>query len=121
MQSAHRLESGLAPGWFVACVRSAAALLLVGLARISPAAAVDVQLVPFAIGLNDPVDIASAGDSRLFVVEQEGIIRIVRPDGSVDGTEFMDISGRVACCGEQGLLGLVFDPNYSSNGFFYVT
>ena len=33
---------------------------------------------------------------------------------------FLDISDRITYSGEQGLLGLAFDPNYKTNGFFYV-
>jgi glucose/arabinose dehydrogenase len=35
-------------------------------------------------------------------------------------TPFLDIEPLVACCGEQGLLGLVFHPDYANNGFFYL-
>ncbi|NUM49104.1 MAG: PQQ-dependent sugar dehydrogenase [Anaerolineales bacterium] len=84
----------------------------------------DISIVPFADGLNLPVDIAHAGDSRLFVVEQTGVIRIVQADGTVLPTPFLDITARVEYGfgegNEQGLLGLAFDPNYASNGYFYV-
>jgi glucose/arabinose dehydrogenase len=82
--------------------------------------AVDVDLELFAGGLASPVDIASAGDDRLFVVEQAGRIRIVESDGTVLGTPFLDIDALVASGGERGLLGLAFHPEYASNGFFYV-
>src|SRR5204863_6325885 len=32
----------------------------------------------------------------------------------------LDLSGKVASGGEEGLLALAFDPNYATNGFFYV-
>ncbi|MCB9135323.1 MAG: PQQ-dependent sugar dehydrogenase, partial [Anaerolineales bacterium] len=82
----------------------------------------DISLELFATGLSEPVSLANAGDSRLFVVEQEGIIRIVGPDGTVVGTPFLDITDRVeyGVGSEQGLLGLAFDPNFASNGYFYV-
>lgn len=76
-------------------------------------------LTPFATGLVAPVDIASAGDARLFIVEQAGRIRIVEPDGTVSGT-FLDITGRVRSGGEEGLLGLAFAPDYASSGRFFV-
>jgi glucose/arabinose dehydrogenase len=79
----------------------------------------EVTLTPFAIGLVTPVDIASAGDARLFVVEQAGRIKIVEPDGTVSGT-FLDITGRVRSGGEEGLLGLAFAPDYASSGRFFV-
>lgn len=70
--------------------------------------------------LSGPVDIAHAGDERLFVVERGGTIRIVRPNGSVDADPFLDITSKVRSGGERGLLGLVFHPQYAENGYFYV-
>jgi glucose/arabinose dehydrogenase len=57
--------------------------------------------------------------SRLFVVEQEGRIVVVR-DGQVLDAPFLDISSKVVSGGEQGLLGLAFAPDYASSGRFYV-
>jgi glucose/arabinose dehydrogenase len=76
-----------------------------------------------ASGFSDPTHITHAGDGsgRLFVVERGGRIRIVNPDGSVSAQPFLDISGRVLTNGlEQGLLGLVFHPEYATNGRFFV-
>ena len=70
-------------------------------------------------GLNAPVFLTHAGDSRLFVVEQGGRIRIVE-NGQLLGTPFLDISNIVLHQGEQGLLSMAFHPDYSTNGFFYV-
>jgi glucose/arabinose dehydrogenase len=78
-------------------------------------------LSPLIVGLESPVEIARAGDGsgRLFVVEQRGRIRLFR-DGAVLDRPFLDITDRVACCGERGLLSVAFPPNYSSKGQFYV-
>ena len=72
-------------------------------------------------GLTNPVGIANAGDGsgRLFVVEQNGYIRIIK-NGALLGTPYLTLTNRVVCCGEQGLLGLEFDPDYETNGTFYV-
>jgi glucose/arabinose dehydrogenase len=60
------------------------------------------------------------GDTgRLFVVEQAGKIVVLR-NGKPLSTPFLDISRLVSCCGEQGLLGLAFAPDYSTSGRFYV-
>lgn len=73
-----------------------------------------------ASGLDRPVHLsAPTGDTRLFVVEQRGRIRIVE-NGATRPVPFLDISGRVSCCGERGLLSVAFHPRYASNGFFYV-
>jgi glucose/arabinose dehydrogenase len=76
---------------------------------------------PVASGLNAPIGIANAGDGseRLFILEQEGKIRILQAGAPID-EPYLDISDRVGCCGERGLLGLAFHPRYSENGFFYV-
>ncbi|MGH7789522.1 MAG: PQQ-dependent sugar dehydrogenase [Candidatus Binatia bacterium] len=103
-----------AAGWRLVTTLIAFAAAPAGLA------AQQITLAPFATGLSSPVDIANAGDSRLFVVEQDGYIRVVQSDGTVLGTPFLDVSTLVSGGGEQGLLGLVFDPNYAGNGFFYV-
>jgi glucose/arabinose dehydrogenase len=74
-----------------------------------------VTLREVASGLAYPVEIAHAGDGsgRLFVVEVEGTIRIVK-DGVVQPTAFLDLTERVASGGESGLLGLAFEPGYGS-------
>ncbi|MGH7630425.1 MAG: PQQ-dependent sugar dehydrogenase [Gemmatimonadales bacterium] len=67
-----------------------------------------------------PVDLTSPpGDPRLFVAEKGGRIRIIE-SGAVLPTPFLDLSDRVSTGGEQGLLGLAFDPDYATNGRFIV-
>lgn len=78
------------------------------------------NMVLFASGLSNPVCITNAGDSRLFVVDQAGLIRIVDSTGKVNTQPFFDIRSRVVFGGERGLLGLAFHPEYKTNGFFYV-
>ena len=82
-------------------------------------AQVTLQRVFPEITFDHPVDLQHAGDKRLFVVEQDGIIRVVSPDGRHAGV-FLDIRDRVVSGGELGLLGLAFHPQYSSNGLFFV-
>jgi glucose/arabinose dehydrogenase len=80
-----------------------------------------IQLEPVASSLMSPVTVANAGDGsgRLFIVQQEGQILILI-NGNILPTPFLDIADVVGCCGEQGLLGLAFHPQYATNGFFYV-
>lgn len=75
-----------------------------------------------ADGFNDITVITNAGDDRLFIVEQQGTIKILNKNGSVETNNFLDIQDRVqnASNSEQGLLGLAFDPDYENNGYFYV-
>ena len=81
-----------------------------------------VRLSETVSGLELPVLISHAGDGsgRLFVAEQKGRVRILK-DGRLLDTPFLDISERVVCCGEQGLIGLAFPPSYSSSHNFYVS
>jgi glucose/arabinose dehydrogenase len=84
-------------------------------------AAPKVELQLLANFDGDPIGIAHAGDDsgRLFIILQDGRIMIYTP-GGVLPAPFLDISDRVSCCGEQGLLGLAFHPDYAQNGQFYV-
>lgn len=85
----------------------------------SSPATISLRVQEFATGLNRPVKVTHAGDTRLFVVEQPGVIRIVQPDGTVLESPFLDIQDRVNDgANERGLLGLAFEPDDPS--IFYV-
>src|SRR4051794_25152761 len=87
---------------------------------VSFAHAQQFKLIQFSSGYSNAVGIENCGDSRLFIVEQEGKIFICDASGIKNPTPFLDITDRVTFVGEQGLLGLAFDPAYATNGFFYV-
>ena len=71
-------------------------------------------------GLTAPVFVdAPPGDSRIFVVERNGRIRIIQ-NGVLVSTPFLDITSRVNFIGERGMLGMAFDPGYATNGRFFV-
>ena len=80
--------------------------------------AVGVEL--FKSGFSSPVGIQNAGDSRLFIVEQGGRIKILNDDATINPTPFLDISTIISTGGERGLLGLAFHPDYANNGYFFV-
>lgn len=68
-----------------------------------------VVLTSYVSGFSAPVDLAwRDGDPAIYIVDQPGVITPV-VDG-VTGTPVLDIRTLVACCGEQGLLGLAFHP-----------
>jgi glucose/arabinose dehydrogenase len=82
-----------------------------------------LRWAPIASGLEQPIYIsaAPADDSRLFVIEKPGRIRVIR-DGNLLDEPFLDISDRVDTnVEEMGLLGLAFHPHYGENGLFYLT
>lgn len=87
----------------------------------SVSAFANVTLLTLVTGFASPVDIANAGDrsGRLFVVEQPGTIRIIQ-NGTLLATPFISLQSVVNFGGERGLLGLAFDPQYVSNGRFFV-
>lgn len=80
-----------------------------------------IRLDPVASGLNRPVFATHAGDgsNRLFILEQSGRILIWDGQGILPGP-FLDLTNRVVCCGERGLLGLAFHPKFVENGRFFV-
>ncbi len=80
-----------------------------------------LSLAPAITGVSLPTHIAHAGDGsgRLFVVEQRGNIRIVK-NGVLQNAAFLDISSRLSCCGERGLLSVAFPPAYAGKGYFFV-
>ncbi|MBI5154773.1 PQQ-dependent sugar dehydrogenase [Candidatus Poribacteria bacterium] len=71
------------------------------------------------LSFSQPVFLSSVPDdsNRLFVVEQDGIIRVFRNETDpATSDEFLNITNRVLNVGEQGLLGLAFDPDYADTG-----
>ncbi len=80
-----------------------------------------ISLVPWADGFEGPVHLTQAGDAgeRVFVVEQEGRIRLATRGASAHDI-VLDISGRVGCCGERGLLSMAFPPGFPARNWFYV-
>lgn len=74
-----------------------------------------------SIGAFDaPIFIAHAPGAGgfLYVVQQGGQVRVV-DHGAVRSQPFLNIAGRISCCGERGLLSIAFDPRYRSNHTFY--
>lgn len=95
-------------------------LFCAGIFSFSIFNAQSINLEEFATGFTAPVEITHANDSRMFVVQQNGIIKIVQPNGTVNSTNFLNISSKITYGGERGLLGLAFHPQYATNGYFFV-
>lgn len=80
----------------------------------------EIAAVEIIDGLDSPVYLTSpSGDDRLFIVEQEGRIRIF-DGGQLLPAPFLDIRSDVISGNEQGLLSMAFHPDYAENGFFYI-
>src|SRR6266550_3175173 len=68
-------------------------------------------------GLSSPTAMEIAPDGRIFVCLQGGQLRVIK-NGVLLATPFVSLT--VDSSGERGLLGITFDPNFSSNNFVYV-
>jgi glucose/arabinose dehydrogenase len=98
-------------------------LALTSLARgeepLSPLPDLKLELV--TVGLIQPVAIASPGDGsgRFFIAQQGGQLAFF--DGSrVLSDLVLDLSSKVNCCFESGLLGLVPHPKFAENGYLFL-
>src|SRR5262245_43548870 len=99
----------------VAAILAAFAAILILPARAGAA----VTLQPVG-SFNSPIFVTSPpGDPRRCVVERAGRIQVMH-DGTT--SQFLDIHTLVDSnpSSERGLLSMAFDPNYASNGLFYV-
>lgn len=103
-------------------------LMCLGLIPIAAVQAqIDIQLEPFVNGVQQPVLVTHAGDGsgRIFVVERQGKIRVIDPEGNLLPTPFLDVGAgglnRIDIgFSEQGLLGLAFHPDFENNGRFFL-
>lgn len=95
-------------------------LLVVLFSLCSFAQTIGVTLIKDGFGTI--TDIAHPpGDARLFIAEQEGRVKILNPNQTVNATSFLSLPSTVFQVGvESGLLGLAFHPNYAVNHFFYI-
>ena len=108
------------------CLGLASSLVLAMAAAGGPAVAqVSVNLEEVASGVTAPMMMVSPpGDDRRFIVQQNGLIRILTPEGEILGEPFLDITEKITPqwpeFDEKGLLGLAFHPDYANNGKFYI-
>ena len=94
---------------------------------ISNASDTPLTTVRIVSGLLRPLLVTAPPEDveRIFIVEQDGRIRIFR-DGALLGPDFLNVAAltRSPADGgdnEQGLLGLAFHPGYASNGLFFIS
>ncbi|HXN06898.1 MAG TPA: PQQ-dependent sugar dehydrogenase, partial [Nitrospiria bacterium] len=87
----------------------------------APLSKIDLQLKPLVNHLDQPLGLTHAGDhsGRIFIVEQKGLIWIVK-DGKKTTAPFLDLREKITAGGELGLLGLAFHPRFSDNHRFYI-
>ena len=98
-------------------------LAMISVTGLQAGTAPGLDAVRVASGLTRPLYVtAPPGDAgRLFIVQQDGNIRILNLfTGTLNSTPFLTVTGLTDTTGEQGLLGMAFDPNYATNGKFYL-
>ncbi len=79
-----------------------------------------IAVEPVSSRFNEVTAIENAGDERLFIVERQGLVRVLQPDGST--VLFLDLTDRVNSDHlERGLLDIAFHPDFASNGYFYLS
>jgi glucose/arabinose dehydrogenase len=102
--------------------RHAAATVLLLFSIVVPADAQSITLTRILSGLDRPVSITHAGDAgRLFITLQPGLVMIYDIAAKdLLPTPFLDIRSLVLSGGERGLLSVAFDPQYATNGRFFV-
>ena len=103
--------------------RTFASLICLALAAVAaPANAATYpagfEEAPIVEGLTRPTQAIWAPDGRMFVAEQDGVLKAVNPDGSTE--EMLDISDRVNSAGDRGLLGIAVDGQFTTNPYLYL-
>jgi uncharacterized repeat protein (TIGR03806 family) len=84
-------------------------------------ATIALQRVFQSVALTQPVAMLQApgDDSRWFVLEKTGIVRVFANSANPTASAFITLP--VNSSGEGGLLGMAFDPNFATNGFVYLS
>ncbi|MFL5385682.1 MAG: PQQ-dependent sugar dehydrogenase [Longimicrobiaceae bacterium] len=125
----HRFACGLALlATFAACDNDPTGpdvpIGVLGPSPIGATIPIDVEVV--ATGLVSPIQLVQppGSDTRRFVVDQIGLIRVINADGSLQAAPYLDLRSRITPLNpgydERGLLGMAFHPNFNSNGRFVV-
>jgi glucose/arabinose dehydrogenase len=71
-------------------------------------------------GLDQPTQMIFTPDGRMLILERAGTVLVVQPGANqADATPFLQLS-TVSTSDERGALGIVLDPGFATNGFFYV-
>ena len=88
-----------------------------------PTISVEVERVFPDLSFEEMTNLAQPDDTSdlIFITEQGGVIYSFSASTPQQANVFLDITDRVNRGGnEEGLLGLVFDPDYQENSHFYV-
>lgn len=98
-----------------------AILATLGALCVASVASAQIRAEIYVQNLRQPVAMIQdpTNPNVQFVVQQNGLIRVL-VNGAVQGTDFLNVSGRISTGGERGLLGLAFAPDYATSRNFYI-
>ena len=97
------------------------------LATALACAAQDLAVQLVAEGLTAPLHMEEPADGsgRKLIVQQDGVVRVLRADNRLDAEPFLDLRPRMLSLEEKfeerGLLGFVLHPNFARNGRVFAT
>jgi glucose/arabinose dehydrogenase len=80
----------------------------------------DIRVVVFTRGLVQPWSIAFLPDGDMLVTERPGRLRLVHEDGVLEPEPIAGVP-KVRAVGLSGLFDVALHPNFTSNGFVYLT
>lgn len=86
---------------------------------LSAEAATDLDSAVFADNLGNPVDVAELPDGRVVIIEKGGNVKVFTPGADDPVLSTIAISAPAKSQNEQGLLGVVADPDFATNQFVY--
>ena len=79
----------------------------------------NIEVTPYAEGLEIIWSLEFAPDGRLFIAERAGRIRVVSSSGMLEAEPWLDVPNLDARF-EDGLLGLTLDPDFAAQPWVYV-
>ena len=85
---------------------------------LSAEAAADLTATALASSLGNPVDVAELPDGRVVVIEKGGNVKTFTPGTTAPAVDKITLF--TSNQNEQGLLGIVADPDFATNQFIYV-
>lgn len=88
----------------------------VGYGQLPP----DFYDTPYLSGFDFPIGHTFDKNGRMYVWEKAGRVWVVDPTGNVFPSPLLDLTEEVANWQDHGLLGFALDPNFLSNGYFYL-
>jgi glucose/arabinose dehydrogenase len=99
--------------WIAVALMSVITVARLSAAPVGPGFAEEV----YVKGFGAPTAMAFAPDGRLFICEQAGRVRVIE-NGLLLAAPFVALD--VDSISERGLLGIAFDPDFSSNHYVYL-